>query len=228
MISLKRGWDPIWERIFREQEWGKYPPEHVIRFVARHFYRSPQRENVRLLDLGCGTGACSWFIAREGLSVSGIDGSASAIERARDRFATEGLSGEFTVGDFAHLPWADETFDGAIENVALCCNPYELCREAVAELYRVLKPGGRFVSCSFTDSTWGATTARNIGLNEYVDFQEGPLLDRGFGLLMDRDQVSQLFDAFDNVVLEKISRTVDDLQHVIECWVIEGQKPISA
>ncbi|MEI9897627.1 MAG: hypothetical protein WDN28_28155 [Chthoniobacter sp.] len=56
-MSTLPSWDPVWERLFREQEWGKYPPEHVIRFVARNFYKAPDRKQVRLLDLGGGTGA---------------------------------------------------------------------------------------------------------------------------------------------------------------------------
>lgn len=50
------GWDPIWEEIYRKQEWGKYPPEYVIRFIARNFYHAADRRCVRLLDLGCDPG----------------------------------------------------------------------------------------------------------------------------------------------------------------------------
>jgi tRNA G46 methylase TrmB len=52
-----------------QQEWGKYPPEHVIRFVARNFYRVPDRKYVHLLEVGCGPGANVWFMAREGFAV---------------------------------------------------------------------------------------------------------------------------------------------------------------
>jgi hypothetical protein len=50
-------WDPLWEQIFNTREWGKYPPEHAVRFVARNFYRVPYRKQVRLLEVGCGPGA---------------------------------------------------------------------------------------------------------------------------------------------------------------------------
>jgi hypothetical protein len=43
-------WDPVWERIFQSKEWGKYPPEHVIRFVARNFYLARDRNKIRLLE----------------------------------------------------------------------------------------------------------------------------------------------------------------------------------
>ncbi len=62
-------WDPVWEEIFRRKEWGKYPPEHVIRFVARNFYRVADRASIRLLEIGCGPGANIWFMTREGFTV---------------------------------------------------------------------------------------------------------------------------------------------------------------
>src|SRR5580698_5080821 len=98
-------WDPVWEAIFRSKSWGKYPPEHVIRFVARSFFTAEDRSKVKLLEIGCGPGANVWFMAREGFSVCGIDGSATAIERATKRLATEGLMADLRVGDYAQLPW---------------------------------------------------------------------------------------------------------------------------
>ena len=56
-VHAGSGWDPVWEEIFRSSEWGKYPPERVIRFVARNFYRVLDRKKVRLFKVGCGHGA---------------------------------------------------------------------------------------------------------------------------------------------------------------------------
>ncbi len=57
-----------WESVFQTQEWGKYPPEYLIRLVARHFYKIPDRSTPAFLDLGCGSGTNSWFLCREGFS----------------------------------------------------------------------------------------------------------------------------------------------------------------
>ena len=116
------GWDPIWEKTFREQEWGKYPPEFVIRFVARNFYAAVDRRQVRMLDLGCGPGACTWYMARKSFDVSGVDGSPTAITRAA-RLAGEGLHADLRVGDFALLPWPDGYFNGVVDNAALYATP---------------------------------------------------------------------------------------------------------
>ena len=116
-------WDPIWDDIFRSKGWGRHPPEHIVRFIARTFSSVRDRSIIRLLEIGCGPGANIWFMAREGFSVCGIDGSATAIHRARQRLTEEGLTADLRIGDYAQFPWPDSTFDGAIENVSLYCNP---------------------------------------------------------------------------------------------------------
>src|SRR5262245_40105929 len=146
MPAETTSFDPIWEEVFRAQEWGKYPPEHVIRFVARGFYKAPDRSKVRILDLGSGPGANTWYAAREGFSVSAIDGSPTAIERLKKRLADDRLEVDARVGDFLQLPWSDGTFDAVIDNAALCCNSFGAVKRVVAEVARVLKPGGQFCS----------------------------------------------------------------------------------
>src|ERR1035441_2780479 len=101
--SNKPSWDPSWEKVFRSRDWGKYPPEELVRFVARTYYSVPDRKSIRLLEIGCGTGANVWFMAREGFTVSGIDGSVTAIEKARQRITAERLQAHFEVGEVATL-----------------------------------------------------------------------------------------------------------------------------
>src|ERR1700730_11711421 len=94
----ENSWDPAWEKLFRAREWGRYPNEHLVRFVARNFYSAPDRTKVCILDLGCGQGPNTWYMAREGFSVSGIDGSQSALTQARDRLESENLKADLRVG----------------------------------------------------------------------------------------------------------------------------------
>ena len=59
--------DPLWETIFSTRAWGRYPSEDLIRFCAQRFYGLQPRSDVRLLEVGFGTGANLWYFAREGL-----------------------------------------------------------------------------------------------------------------------------------------------------------------
>lgn len=114
-------WDSNWEKIFKAQEWGKYPSENLIQFVARNFYKK-NRAEVKLLEVGCGTGANIWYMSREGFNVSGIDGSDTAIKIAQERMKNENLNARLIVGDIISLPFDNMEFDAIIDNECLYSN----------------------------------------------------------------------------------------------------------
>lgn len=221
------GWDPIWEEIFRSKEWGKYPPEHVIRFVAGNFYQVSHRKEMRLLEIGCGPGANVWFMAREGFTVSGIDGSATAIKQANERLLREGLTADLYVGDYSSLPWPDSNFDGVVENVSLYCNRWTAVKRALAEVRRVLKPGAPFLSSFFTDRTWGYGLGTMVEPGGFIDITEGPLAGGGFCLFLNHVRLRELFSDFTDVAVELLSRTLQGEHRLVEQFVIACRKPTS-
>jgi 2-polyprenyl-3-methyl-5-hydroxy-6-metoxy-1,4-benzoquinol methylase len=219
-----KSWDPIWEELFRTQVWGKYPQEHVIRFVARNFYQATDRTTVQLLDLGAGPGAVSWYMAREGFSVSAIDGSPSAITQLRNRLAAEELTADARQGDLMQLPWGEASFDGVVDNTSMYANPFEHCIRIVQEVRRVLKPGGVFCSASFTDRTSGYGLGIPHGPGEFSAVPEGPFKDRGFVTLLGRVQLDILFRDFVDVNIERVSWTLGQQAQFIELWVVTCRK----
>lgn len=217
--------DPIWDHIFSSREWGKYPPEHVVRFVARTFYRVPRYGDIRLLEIGCGPGANVWYMAREGFGVSGIDGSPSAIRSAQERLSKEGLEADLRVGNFTSLPWPDNTFDGILENVSLYCNGSESIRAALAEVKRVGKPGAPFQASFFTTATWGYGCGTEVEPDGYRDITEGPLVGTGFCLFLTRERLAGFFQDFVNVSIERISWTMEHESRLVEQFVITCRIP---
>jgi len=140
--------DPsVWEgQIYAQgQQLNKYPFDNVVSFIFRHRPRGKTPGETRILELGCGTGNNLWFAAREGFSVCGIDFSKSAITFARERFAREGLPGEFIEGDFREIPSADNSFDLAFDRGGLTCAGFSVAREILGVVRRKLRDGGRFL-----------------------------------------------------------------------------------
>jgi SAM-dependent methyltransferase len=100
------------------------------------------RPSTTVLELGCGMGDFSRYLARQGLWVSGVDFSARTVARARKKAAGHALQPDFFVGDVKGLHLFTMPFDLALD--AGCfqrLRPLE--RESYAlELERLVKPGG--------------------------------------------------------------------------------------
>jgi ubiquinone/menaquinone biosynthesis methyltransferase len=99
----------------------------------------------RALDLACGTGDLALLAASRGASVVGLDFTARMIELAR--LKPHGRSIYWVVGDMGKLPVASGRFDLITTGYGLRNVPD--LRAALAEMYRVLSPGGRLCSLDF-------------------------------------------------------------------------------
>ena len=95
-----------------------------------------------VLELGCGMGTMGMNWARQGANYSAVDLTPTAVQQTRRRFELYGLSGDIRQADARQLPFPDASFDYVYSWGVLMCSP-ELDR-SIAELMRVLKPGGGF------------------------------------------------------------------------------------
>ncbi len=158
--------DPIWNELYSQGHRNRYPWDAVVSFVFRNAPRDIERNQVEILEVACGTAGNLWFAAREGFSVSGIDGSTTAIEYAKQRFVEEGLTADLRVADFTSLPFEDAVFHLAIDRAGITCCAYAQAQQAVAEVHRTLKAGGKFFFNVYSVSHTSA--AGKSGLNTEI------------------------------------------------------------
>ncbi len=100
-----------------------------------------------ILDLGCGRGVDTLEAARlsgpKGAAV-GLDLTQAMVEKAVLNAAEQGITNaSFVCGDIENLPFEDDSFDAVISNCVI--NHARDKTRVYREIYRVLKPGGRFV-----------------------------------------------------------------------------------
>lgn len=114
--------------------YGRVRAENVLALV---------KKNKKTLDVGCGEGVFTRELALRGFDVTGVDVDVDAIAAAEHNKKLLQVEYQTRVGDAAHLPFADGSFEqvistDVIEHVA---EPIT----ALREIRRVLKPGGTFV-----------------------------------------------------------------------------------
>ena len=109
------------------------PAAHLVRFARIH-------AGQRVLDVATGTGVVALTAARAGADVTAIDLTPALLERARENAALAELSVAWHEGDAEMLPFADASFDAVVSQFGHMFAPR--ADVALAELLRVLKPGG--------------------------------------------------------------------------------------
>lgn len=95
----------------------------------------------RALDVACGPGVVALEAARRGADVTAVDFSPRMVERCRQRAVEEGLDVHAEVMDGQHLDFSNDSFDLAVSNLGIIFFPQR--QRGVAELNRVVRPGGR-------------------------------------------------------------------------------------
>jgi SAM-dependent methyltransferase len=101
----------------------------------------------RLLDVAAGPGTLTLLAAASGHSLSAIDFSPQMVENLQRRLTQAQLSADVRLGDGQALPWENSEFDGAFSMFGLMFFPDRA--RGLAELHRVLKPGGVAVVSSW-------------------------------------------------------------------------------
>lgn len=223
-------WDSVWEKIFTTQAWGRYPGEDLIRFVARNYYNVPDRASICFLEVGSGTGANIWFLAREGFSATGLEGSPAAVAIARTRLTNEfadrrGAAQNLAIveGDMVSLPFKDGEFDALIDSEAVYCNSYVDSCAVYRAMYRVARPGARLFVRTFATGSWGDGTGKSVGHHRWIA-DVGPLAGKGPSRFTAEEEIQELLGPWILRDTNLITRSLGSERNVIREWILEAEK----
>ncbi len=124
----------------------RYPNEELVRFLARHFLPIPRadRTAVPILEVGCGSGANLWMIAREGFAAHGLDISAEGLALCYEMLAGWGVTAGLHHGNMTALPFPDASMAAIVDVFSAYCLDEAASESFLDEVARVLRPGGRF------------------------------------------------------------------------------------
>jgi ubiquinone/menaquinone biosynthesis C-methylase UbiE len=133
-----------------------------------------------VLDVGCGTGtlaiAAAVLVGQDG-EVAGIDPAPRQIGRAQSKARRAGVHVDFRPGVIEGIPYPDQSFDAVTSTLMMHHLPSDLKRKGLAEIIRVLKPGGRIVVADFNPGQKDDRRSRHTDTTDNPAEQLTHLLD---------------------------------------------------
>ena len=143
MGTAGAGMDPFQSfKAAQREGWAHFAPlETFTTTVAPYLVRHARvREGQQVLDVASGTGVVAVTAARLGARATGLDLTPALLERARENAKVAGVEIEFREGDAENLPFGNASFDVVVSQFGHMFAPRP--EVAIAEMLRVLKPGG--------------------------------------------------------------------------------------
>ena len=129
-------------------KWARREPNSLSDFTARPrvFDLCGDVSGLHVVDLGAGEGYCARVLAGMGAArIEGIELSDSMVELAQNQQASNDRIIRYRQGNVIDLPYGDDGFDLALGVFVYNYLGVVETRDSFAEVFRVLKPGGRFV-----------------------------------------------------------------------------------
>ena len=158
-----RAWNDQWQSETGRADWLDPDPDvaAVVPLLKSRGARSA-------LDLGCGVGRHACFLASAGLAVEAMDASTSGLEYAARQARDAGLAVTFRGGLMTELPYPDASFDYLLSFNVIYHGDGSVVARAIAEIHRVLKPGGLFHGTLLSKRNDNYGLGREIAPNTFV------------------------------------------------------------
>jgi ubiquinone/menaquinone biosynthesis C-methylase UbiE len=141
----------FYEKIYKSTGYDaqrRYPNEELCRFMGRRYFNLPRdrRAEVKILEVGCGSGANLWMIADEGFDAFGLDLSKEGVELCRRLLNQKRLKATIVAEDMTATSLESGHFDAIIDVFSSNSLQENSYLDFVSETKRLLKSGGRFFS----------------------------------------------------------------------------------
>lgn len=222
----------IFEHLYQTQgitSQRRYPNEALIGFLAGLYagLSSNERKQIRVLELGCGSGANLWYVAKEGFTAYGIDFAPSGVDLCLKVLNEWEVNASVQVADMTSLPFSDGSFDVIFDVVSMQHLTIEQHQQAFQEVRRCLKQDGWFFSYHLAYNNEIAAVASLLDEFTVKDIPGGfPLAGNGQTCLISLKQWKIMLESccFRNLSLETVKRSYGQQTFYLEYLISAVQR----
>lgn len=188
----------------------QYPRDEVVRFFFRRYKDDETRAKTRVLDLGCGGGVHTLFLAESGFETMACDISPEGVKETQRRLASakeKNLRADIFVSSIEELDLPTGSLDAILSVGVLECTLPGVAEAAMPKIAKLLRPGGAgfFIFASDKDYRVGSKE------NEYVR--------RGFT----ETEVRSIFGAnFSELDINRVIRTEQNQSIALNEWMVSA------
>ncbi|MFA5308294.1 MAG: class I SAM-dependent methyltransferase [Dehalococcoidales bacterium] len=198
-----KGWD-----------WSKVSGEHFSR-TADEFLpvalRWRELGKKTVLDLGCGRGRHSLFLAEMGFDVTATDISPQGITQLKEEAGKRGLDGKIKtlVCDMLELPFPAKSFDAVLAFLSITHTDYAGLQKAIARVADMLTPSGRFYVTFNSKSSDAFNHPSNKKIDSYTIIKQHGLEKDIPHTYLERDDIISLLAGFEILKMQQIQDYYD-------------------
>lgn len=189
-------------------------------YLFDQLLRGRVRTGMRVFDAGCGGGRNLVYLLRSGYDVCGNDADAAAITHVRDLASrlAQGATPDFRVEAIEQTSFADQSADVVLASAVLhFARDDEHFAAMMAQLWRVLKPGGVFFA-RLASVIGIEADVRPLGHGRYR------LPDGSDRYLVDAAVLESWTDRLDATLLDPIKTTLVHQQRSMTTWVLQKRR----
>jgi len=161
------GWEKQWQDESLIKLWSEFPPMREVVEMADKLQDATRKS---ILDIGCGMGRHTLYLAARGFEVLATDNAPTALQHCRENLVKAQLRAEVRAMEMTDFPFEDGCFDGVIASYVIHHTTYGQIGEIVESVARCLRPGGYFV--------WVTPTPKHCDWGRGEEVEPGTWVDQ--------------------------------------------------
>lgn len=196
---IERGFSQEWDHAYKDNKlMSVWPWSDVVSYVFRYAY---SKKEIRVLEIGCGSGANIPFFLSLGYKYYGIDGSSTIVNKLKKKFPQ--IKKNLVIGDLTKHIQFNERFDLIVDRSALTFNTTEGIKQSLELVYEKMKSNAKYIGIDWI-STDHPDYLKGIRVDKHTKtgYKVGQFVNLGVVHFSNKSHLLNLFKKFKILVLE--------------------------